>query len=403
MPAASLPKFRLPSVIEKGERRITRTMNRTSALALLFFPSIFACSANEGSAPAGVEVPSAGAGGSTNVAGSSSANPLPGNAGSGNALNVGSDPKPDAGDVMNGECARQDFKLSSRPAEILLLLDRSGSMKEKPSGGNDSKWTLVVPAVNEVVTATDGSVSWGLKVFPEGEGEQCIAASVTSAVSVPIAPTNAAAITAEVTATTPEGNGTPTGDAIKAAVSYLKSLTDPNPKFILLATDGEPSCAGTSEGGTNARSYAVQAVADAASAGVKTVVVGVATTKTSVTQALNDMAVAGQMARDSTDPSATKYYLASTRAELVQVLVQITGQVSSCVFDLTSAPPDPSNIAVKVDGVMAPRDTTHTNGWDYIGSDSLHVGVYGTWCDGIKTATANSVNFVLGCPGEVIQ
>jgi von Willebrand factor type A domain-containing protein len=380
-------------------------MNRTSALALLFFPMVFACSANEGSAPAGVEVPSTSAGGSTGAAGSSYAKPPPSNAGSGNALNVGSDTMPDAGEVMNGECARQDFKLSSRPAEILLLLDRSGSMKEKPSGGsgNDSKWTLVVPAVNEVVSATDASVSWGLKVFPEGEGEECIAASVTSALPVPIAPANAVAITAEVTATTPEGNGTPTGDAIKAAVSYLKGLTDQNPKIILLATDGEPSCAGTSEGGTNARSYAVQAVADAASAGIKTVVVGVATTKSSATQALNDMAVAGQMARDSSDLSASKYYLASTRAELVQVLMQITGQVSSCVFDLTSAPPDPNNIAVKVDGMMAPRDTTHTNGWDYIGADSLQVGVYGTWCDGIKTATANSVNFVLGCPGEIIQ
>jgi len=320
-------------------------------------------------------------------------------------LNVGSDPDADAGAVMNGECARQDFNLSRRPAEILILLDRSGSMKEKPSGSgtSDTKWSLVVPAVNEVVTATDATVSWGLKAFPEGEGAECIAASVTSAIPVPIAAMNAAAVTAQVTALTPEGNGTPTGDAVKAAVTYLKGLTDPNPKFILLATDGEPSCAGTSGGGTSARAYAVQAVADAASAGFKTVVVGVATTKSSATQALNDMAVAGQMPRASTDPSATKYYLASTRDQLVQALSEITGQVSNCVFDLSSAPPDPNNIAVKVDGKKAPRDVSHSDGWDYIGSDYLQVGVYGSWCDGIKSATANSVNFVLGCPGETIQ
>ena len=195
---------------------------------------------------------------------------------------------------------------------------------------------------------------------------------------------------------------------MKAAVKYLKGLSDPNPKFILLATDGEPSCADTSGSGANARTYAVQAVADAATAGIKTVVVGVATTKDSATKALNEMAVAGQMARESTDPLATKYYLANTKDELVQALLQITGQISTCVFDLTSVPPDPNNIAVKVDGMKVPRDTARTNGWDYMGADHLQVEVYGAWCEQIKGATAlsapsNKINFVLGCPGETVQ
>lgn len=382
-------------------------MTRTSAISLLFVPFFLACSSasDRGNAGGTLDAPGGGSGGSNGVAGMSSGNPPSSGAGSGNALNVGPGTSPDAGDVMNGECARQDVQLSRQPAEILLLLDRSGSMKEKPSGssGSDSKWKLVVPAVSEVVTATDATISWGLKAFPEGEGEECIADSVTSAVPVTIAPSNAAAVTAQVMMLTPEGNGTPTGDAVKAAVDYLKGLTDPNPKFILLATDGEPSCGSSSGGSTNARTYAVQAVADAASAGIKTVVVGVATTKSSATQALNDMALAGQMPQTSADPAAPKYYLASTKDELVHALTEITGQVSNCVFDLTTKPPDPSNIAVEVDGKKAPQDTTHANGWDYIGSDNLQVEVFGSWCEGIKSATANSVNFVLGCPGEVIQ
>ncbi|HYQ02212.1 MAG TPA: vWA domain-containing protein [Polyangiaceae bacterium] len=381
-------------------------MPRTSAISLLFVPLLLACSSASDRATPGskVDVQAGGTGGSVGGSGPSLAGG-PSSGGSGNALNVGPEMRPDAGDVMNGECARQDVKLSRQPAEILLLLDRSGSMKEKPSGstGSDSKWNLVVPAVNEVVTATDASISWGLKAFPEGEGNECTAASVTSDVPVPIAPSNAAAVTGQVMILTPEGNGTPTGDAINAAVSYLKGLTDANPKFILLATDGEPSCGSSSGGSTNARTYAVQAVTDAASAGIKTVVVGVATTKSSATQALNDMANAGKMPQISADPAAPKYYLASTKDELVQALVKITGQVSNCVFDLTTKPPDPSNIAVEVDGQKAPHDTTHSNGWDYLGSDYSQVEVFGTWCEGIKSATANSVNFVLGCPGEVIQ
>jgi von Willebrand factor type A domain-containing protein len=373
-----------------------------SAISLLFVPVLLACSATGGGAsrsmggsPGSAESGSSSGSGATGLPAAS--------AGSGNQLNIGGYTSAGAGDVMNGECARLDFNLQRQPAQILILLDRSGSMKEKPSGSDasdETKWSLVVPAVNQVVSATDASVSWGLKVFPEGEGKECIAASVTSDIPVPIAAANASAVTTEVSATTPEGNGTPTGDAINAAVTYLKSLSDPNPKFILLATDGEPSCAGSAEGGTNARTYAVQAVADAASAGIKTVVVGVATTKDNATKALNDMAEAGRMARTG---ASTKYYLASTEDELVQALQQITGQVSSCIFDLSRVPPDPSNIAVKVDGVKAPQDPTHTNGWDYTGTSNLQVEVYGSWCDQIKVITANSVNFVLGCPGEIIQ
>ncbi|HET7540093.1 MAG TPA: vWA domain-containing protein, partial [Polyangiaceae bacterium] len=221
-------------------------MIRTSTVSLCCVPLLFACSAatERTTKDSGVEMP--GAGGGLGNAGMSSGTPplgSTGSAGSGNALNVGPDTHPAPGDLTNGECARQTFQLSRQPAEILLLLDRSGSMKEKPSGSSasDSKWSLVVPAVNEVVTATNATISWGLKAFPEGEGEECIAESVTAAVPVTIAPNNAAAVTAQLMALTPEGNGTPTGDAVEAAVKYLKSLTDPNPKFILLATDGEPS------------------------------------------------------------------------------------------------------------------------------------------------------------------
>lgn len=383
-------------------------MIRTSALLLLALPFFVACSASDASPGAGNGGGQNGNAGSGGTSAGSGAGNAPSNAaGSGNGLNLAGGPNvgTGGGDVMNGECDRQDFDLARRPAEILIVLDRSGSMKEKPSGssGDATKWSLVVPGVNEVVTETDASVSWGLKVFPEGEGDECIVGSVTDAIPVAIAAKNAAAVTAQVLATTPEGNGTPTGDAIDSAVAYLKTLSDPNPKFILLATDGEPSCAGTKKGSTGARPYAVRAVEDAAKAGFKTFVVGVATTKTTATQALNDMAVAGEMPRNDPNPLATKYYLASTKDELVQSLTEIAGQVSSCVFDLTSKPPDPGNIAVHVNGANAPKDTTHTDGWDYTSSEYLQVEVYGTWCDQIKAATTNKVNFVLGCPGEVIQ
>ena len=318
-------------------------------------------------------------------------------------LNVTPDAGPSSGEVMNGECAHQDFNLAQNPAEVLLVLDRSASMQDPPSGSSgSSKWDLVVPGVNEVVTATDGTVSWGLKTFPEGEGEACIADSVTSAIAVALAASNAKAVTQAISATTPQGNGTPTSDAIDAAVAYLKTLKDRNPKFILLATDGEPSCANDKKDTAAARTAAVKSIASAASAGFDTFVVGVATTKDSATTALNDMATAGKMARMGAD--SKKFYLASTKDELVKALTLITGQVSSCTFELTSAPPDPSNVAVHINGMLAPRDPSHLEGWDYTGADEREVLVYGSWCDRIKGAAAgNTVNFILGCPGEIVH
>lgn len=357
---------------------------------------IVACSSTSDPGAAGTNANNTGASasaaaGAVESGGSSNLDVTSGTAGTGSS------------DVMNGECAHQDFNLAQNPAEVLLVLDRSASMKDPPSGSSgSSKWDLVVPGVNQVVTSTSGTVSWGLKSYPEGEGAECIAGSVTEAIPVTLAPGHAQAVTEAVSATTPEGNGTPTGDAIDAAVVYLKTVKSSNPKFVLLATDGEPSCANDKKDTKAARTAAVKAVTEAATAGFKTFVVGVATTKDSATNALNDMAVAGKMPR--TGPDSTKFYLASTKDELVSALQLITGQVSSCTFELTHIPPDPANVAVHVNGMSAPRDTTHVEGWDYTNADELEVEVYGSWCEQIKGAAAgNKVNFILGCPGEVVH
>jgi len=297
------------------------------------------------------------------------------------------------------ECGGQTFPLIRKPAKLLLVLDRSGSMKEAPDGAAAStrKWDLVVPAVNQVITQTDAQVSWGLKTFPEGTGAMC---ACTDTIDVAIAAKNAAKVTAAVTATTPDGDGTPTGQAMRAATKYLKSLEaagDTDQKYVLLATDGEPSCVNGSEvSQSTARPDAVSAVTEAVTAGYHTFVVGVSTNKTSATQALNDMAVAGQEARPDPNPLATKFYLANTKDELVNALSQITGVVLDCRFDLTDPPEAGEHVGVRLGDERIPPDS-----WSW-SADKKSIEVSGEWCNKIKSGGADAVRVVYGCPTDPI-
>jgi hypothetical protein len=299
-------------------------------------------------------------------------------------------------DAGEAKCGEHRFELERKPAELLLVLDRSASMKDAPDGASDStpKWELVVPAVNQVIQATDTTISWGLKVFPEGDGDECVATGVTSHIDVELTAMNAAKVTGAITTTTPEGNGTPTGDAILQGLEYLQSLTDDNPKYMLLATDGEPSCPKPSD---SARPHAVDSIAMAAAAGVHTFVLGVATTKKSATSILNDMAIAGLEPRsDDPNPLQSRFYLANSRDQLVTALQLITGQISGCTFTWNDPPPVPENIAVKVGGVKAPHDPN--DGWEYSNSEHTGVEVRGSFCEKIKTTASNRVEIVFGCP-----
>jgi len=110
---------------------------------------------------------SVGSGGSGNAGSSStSVGGSAGSSGSGTAGTITTN----TGNGMDLDCGRKTFDVHPKPAELLIVLDRSGSMKEVPQGATttDSKWTIVVAAVNQVVTDTSATVFWGLKTFPEG-------------------------------------------------------------------------------------------------------------------------------------------------------------------------------------------------------------------------------------------
>lgn len=313
---------------------------------------------------------------------------------------------PTAGAAGEENCGVQDFDRERKPAEVILVLDRSGSMEDPPAGGTIDKWSMVLPPLEKAITSTDSAISWGLKLYPElDEAEGCAPETIVPAIHAPIDVKNAAQVIAAIDATLPLGDGTPTGDGIRFALAHLRERAElnDNPKFILLATDGDPTCSG---GGGSALEYAVSQISEALAAGFPTFVVGVDTIKESSIENLNEMAEAGGKARPRTDfhplASHTSFYLTSTAAELEQVMAGITGELASCIFELNPPPPVPDNIAVDFADARADHDPTQQDGWDYTKPDYTEIQVFGSWCKRIQTEAMNKVNIKYGCPNQPI-
>ena len=296
---------------------------------------------------------------------------------------------------------------------ILILMDVSGSMNEAasttPDGGMpcttncgaNSKWSQMAQAVQTVVAATDTTVNWGLKFFGDGQGNDA-RCGVGPGAAVGIGASRGADIIAAVTARTgPTGNvlmstSTPTRAGVTAAATYLGGLTDQNPKFILLATDGEPTCNVNNAMGSDADA-AVMAIEAARTAGFPTFVVGVATSAdVTADMTLTRAAVAGGYPR-ATTPS---YYSVASTADLVTALADIIGIVATCTFQVGPAPNTFSSVEkidVFGDQDKIPRDATRTDGWDYTDPSHNAIEVFGPTCDAIKSATIRNVTVTFQC------
>jgi hypothetical protein len=244
-------------------------------------------------------------------------------------------------------------------------------------------------AIEQVVMQTESTIRWGLEFFPDNGS-----CGVSKTPDVQIADKNAAPITAAIGNRNPSG-ATPTSAAIASASAYLTQLTDPNPKFILLATDGLPNCL-ADENASDAAG-AIAAVKNSAAMGVPVFVVGIGSLP-DAQATLTAMAIAGEKPQ-AADP---KYYPVTSTAQLVTVLETIGTMVGSCSFGLGTKPPDPDNINVSAGGTKIPRDTTHKSGWDY-GAGQTSVVLYGSWCDDAVAGKLTDVKAVFGCPGVIVK
>jgi hypothetical protein len=334
----------------------------------------------------------------------------------GNYVPPSSTSNPNAGGTTSAgtetSCAQQEVPIKTLPPDIMIIMDRSLSMTDDVTGqacaggnmsgngncGDRSKWAQTIAAVKDVVNTTQGNVNWGL-FFLGAELSQCGAATapvvgITSGNSYdPIAASlDGEQFTGQI--------GTPTTAVVKNAVAYLQALTDQNPKFLLLATDGEPNCANGSVNANDATG-ATNAIKNAKSLGIPTFVVGIATTTVaSATTALNSAAAAGGYPLTGT----TQYYAVSDTQALSDALKQIVGLAASCTISLSNTPVGQDwSIAITAtdtSGATVVIDPDANNGWGYTDSNKTAITLVGTACDNLKTGAFTDIKFVYTCKGH---
>ncbi len=192
----------------------------------------------------------------------------------------------------DANCGTQTSNTAHGVADVLLVFDRSGSMDYSttadstcaggglglgrgrgagPTIGCTTRWSALTTGIAATLNGTVGSIQWGLKLFASPAGGAC---GVTNGVEVPISASSVPAIEAQIASVTP-ANNTPTAQSIAAATTYLKTVSDSNPKYILLSTDGEPNCASGGNTTTTNVPATIDAIAAAKSAGFPVYVIGI--------------------------------------------------------------------------------------------------------------------------------
>jgi hypothetical protein len=322
------------------------------------------------------------------------------------------------GDGDGEFCEEHGVRSDRVTPDILIVLDRSGSMDPSQNGGVD-RWGGSRDGVKAITEALDTTINFGLMTFPSDE--EC----GTGTVNVPVGPQAASAIAQTLDPMDPNG-ATPTRVSLEAAKDALLAITSgpdevARPKYVLLVTDGAPNC---EEGSmppipdtsvcftapdplqcitdlfamaANAVDQAavdatVAAIQELAAEGVKTYVIGYSTQNVpNLAAALDEMAAAG-------NTGDTQHRPVENRDNLVQEFEEIAGVAVSCEFVLDEAVDDPSKVLVTLDGEKL--TVNEPDGWT-ISADNRKVTVQGSACTTLQSGGDHKLLVQVKC--EVVD
>jgi hypothetical protein len=357
-----------------------------------------------------------------------------------------------AGDYVGipATCSEQLTQAELVPANVLMVLDKSGSM----SGG---KWEATMAAVNDALVELAPFANFGLILYPAASvTDDCYAqdrttcCSVAATPEVPIGPgsTTATQIAEQLCGadgvcnsdddpTGPAG-WTPTAKALDSAHAYLTSFlqdSDPEvPTFVFLVTDGGPNCdeanscdeaectanidnsmfAGANQcrdgdpnfpgplqcldvesdgDGPIAQVQALSAL------GVTTVVIGIpGSDQPQYVDILSQMAVAG--GSPQTGATTDYFQVGEDQAAIKNVFIEVAAKlITSCDIDLATPPSSPDLAIVAVDcEVVEKTNASGVEQWTLeVTTDGAVLHLKDALCTRAQDEGLGSVDILYGC------
>jgi hypothetical protein len=405
--------------------------------SLIVLLAALGCSSDQsGEEPSRATAGSGGAGGAITASGGA-----PSTAGSG-ASGTGGQPAPptlDVGAILSGSCATSTVESALLPANLLFVVDRTGTMAcnpppttssasceatpERASTTEPSKWELTSEALIEAMKSLPESATVGISYF--SNDASC---GVHSTPSVALAPNTEAhqrTMQTSLRNVTP-GGGTPLVGATILAYKHLHALAVAGEitgnEFVVLITDGEQSeqCSNPPQCSDAASCYALlldEEVERAVAPGVdiRTFVIGAPGSEPART-VLSTIASRGGTGTPGCDPERGDCHFDMTAesdfgAALTEALTAIIGQASTCELNIP-VPEDDTDVNLELINVvrtpsesaalLIPKDDraacdAGADGWQY-SEDFSKIRLCGPACDAVRADKGGHVDVVLGCP-----
>ena len=271
------------------------------------------------------------------------------------------------------ECGRQNVNCSQAPhmgtticgGTVLSTLDR---------------WTPAVGAIKSLTQMFQARVNFGLTVFPgpqEGRGQAAECSTGTQ--RVPLGLNTAMAIAGELDMTKPTGR-TPTGPTLEVVAQQIDAKknspdTQLQPQYVLLVTDGAPTCPGANTmNNPEAHQATIAAIDKLAKLGVKTYVIGY--------DASVDPMLAMQLTEYAQHGGTNNFFAVQDGPSLVAQFTSITTVAVECTYTLDKMPADPKYVLVELDGKKL--NLGEPDGWSI---NERNVTIEGASCAALRDST----------------
>lgn len=294
-------------------------------------------------------------------------------------------------------CGGVEFALTRQKPNVLIVLDRSGSMSTMI--GEETRWDIAKSAVQALATQYDDSLRLGLATYSACAPGGCSAGTVV----VPVADTNGASVSSFLAPLLGRGSATgaspdylcetdfpetSTGATLFSFVGNESLLDEGRDNYVLLVTDGIESAECT-EDGTQTGTLGAAALA-AQSPSVKTFVVG-----------FSEDVADEELAAVATAGGTNTPFRADDASALNEALDAIVARVATCDFVLTGEVPDPAlmHVYFNDEPVEIARDSA--DGWSFDPTSSRLV-LLGAACESVLMGAVEDIDVVYGCEGPVL-